>query len=230
MKVSFTICFVAFFIKHICCSCVEYDLYATVPPIDNYIEYFKDDEVTPCVKESGVDIVNLMALLRNKFHVVSEKPLMKYFICAYLRMGILNEDGSVNKQQMMSHFGVSNRDVQEKLFEICEPDRKVTVDNVLELIYCTCTSLRDLQGEVTGELFEDKQKSKPVKLAKGHRRTEDRKSEKNGTTVGKDFNTKMAQKRKCLVPSMKDVLEAVPSGVLTKVGSAIYAEKIVLLK
>ncbi|KAF5284449.1 hypothetical protein FQA39_LY17044 [Lamprigera yunnana] len=73
------------------------------------------------------------------------------------------------------------------------------------------------------------QKSKPVKLAKGHRRTDDRKSEKNDTTVGKDFNTKMAQKQKCHVPSMKVVLEARPSGVQTKVGSTIYAEKIVLL-
>ncbi|KAF5287759.1 hypothetical protein FQA39_LY15695 [Lamprigera yunnana] len=83
--------------------------------------------------------------------------------------------------------------------------------------------------EVTKELFEDKQKSKPVKPAKERRRTEDRESEKKSTTVRKNLNVKMAQKRKFLVPSMKDVPESGPSGFQTKNGSAIYAKKIVLL-
>ncbi|KAJ4449477.1 hypothetical protein ANN_00876 [Periplaneta americana] len=71
--------------------------------------------------------------------------------------------------------------------------------------------------EVIKEFFQDKQETKSVKTGKGHGPTEDRESDKNGATAPKGLSVKTAQKRKiCPVPSVKDVLEAGPSGIQTK--------------
>ncbi|KAF5295256.1 hypothetical protein FQA39_LY13121 [Lamprigera yunnana] len=137
MKVSFTIAFVAFFI---CCSWSAVILDMS-EPINSYISYMQDEKAASCVKDSGVDVALIKDALLNGVFANDEK-LKSYFLCLYLKHEILNDLGIVNTEQMMSHVGVSNLDIQEKVYEKCkDPEGDSVTDKMWNLIQCTYFSI-----------------------------------------------------------------------------------------
>ncbi|KAF5271702.1 hypothetical protein FQA39_LY08025 [Lamprigera yunnana] len=85
--------------------------------IKNYESYMKNNRIQ-CIRKSHVEPYMIDDLL-NKGVFVENENLKEYFVCVYLDLGMLTQNGAFVKKEMLKYIGVDNPIIKEKIYGLC---------------------------------------------------------------------------------------------------------------
>ncbi|KAF5271703.1 hypothetical protein FQA39_LY08026 [Lamprigera yunnana] len=115
--------------------------------INNYNEYIENAKKV-CVDKSGAS-TELVEKLIYKGDFVENIPLKQFLLCIYTELGIVDENGTIDGNKMISFIGTDDTEINKAVYEKCS---NLNAESIMEKMWlvgkCTYNTVKSLISRV----------------------------------------------------------------------------------